>query len=477
MSLPATRQGATPRNTRGNKALSTFDPRTAEQASQAQPPAEHAPLGNRETTPTKELNASSERVLAEAMKALWRHSNRKAHKECHRMPSGAEVGITSDGGTVGLRNSRSRLSPMAARRIYRDESLDMQAAVIAWVGRTVTAMRARRRGNDRPWLGHGAAMPVEFTRRDVGLCTFTLRHKREDSLADLVKVLQAAWNYVNRSRRFSELRERYGIAGWHWVFEHSHGWANGHHPHRHMLLFFERRLTDDEVAVVEAEIFELWREGVVRAGGRAPSREHGVDLRLASRDGARGLAQYVTKGVALEASLGSMKHGRGGNRSPLEVLVSLSEEENPADVALWHEIEEALCGVRWHGESRGLRDLLRANGFDEVRAELEAELVAEGGSVPNTVLVALSRESWRELAENTEARVAVMEAARDGETAGERCLSVEAELARRGIPYRRVMVPVDEYEMVLPSASRSVAVARDAWGVVPLARSAGLVPV
>lgn len=432
-------------------------------------------LGNRETTLTREENPRSKQPIVEAMKPLWRYSERKSHRECHRVPSGVEVGVTTEGGTVGLRNSRSRLSPMAAKALYREESLDLQAMVLAFLPNNRMAMRARRRVEGRAWLKAAAQVPVEVVRRDVGMATFTLRHAVGDGLAELLELLQAGWNYVNTSRKFRQLCERYGVVCWWWGLETSHGFKNGHHPHRHMLLFFKRRLSDSEAEALEGELFELWREGVVRAGGRAPSREHGLDLRMASRDGARGLAEYVTKGLALEVSGGLIKSGRAGNRSPHEVLLSLAEEPNPRDVAVWHEMETALRGVRWQGQSRNLREVMDANGFDAVRAELEAELEASDG-VPRTVLVALSRASWREVATDVEARAEILNAAKTGETVVERLESVERVLARRGLSWRRVMVPVEEYELVVPSAACSVPWSRAAWQVVPMVRSAELVP-
>ena len=400
-------------------------------------------LGNTETTLHRDECAghvAKSTGVYRAMRTLWRYAESKALRECHRAPNpgAAEVGVTSKGAHVGLCSSHSRLSPLASRKIFRDESLDLQAAVLAWVR------------DDR--------------RHDVGLGTFTIPHRSFDGLSWLNESLQAAWNkFVSGAYR--KIAKRYGIVGWRWSLEVTHSLKNGWHPHRHVIFLFLKRLSRDARAALSAELHAAWAAVVMQVMGRSISAEHGVDLRTASSDGARGLAAYITKGMAVEASGGMNKAGRAGSRSPHEILADIDAYDRARDIAIFHEMEGALRGARWHGAARAFWDEIKALNWEDIRAEL----AGEAGLSTEHVLVALTRGAWRKISADVERRAELVALIRSTEQDG---LTVQyravAELLDSwGLDYRRVMVPIDDYEYTPVSAATSRALAAEAHAVAP----------
>lgn len=403
-------------------------------------------LGNTETTlhSNECAGQSDDKALVMcAMRTLWRYADSKALRECHRAPSpgAAEIGLTSKGGHVGLCNSRSRLSPLAARGLFREESLDLQAAVLAW-------MRADRK-------------------HDVGMLTLTLPHRSFDALSWLNKSLQAAWNkFVSGAWR--KISARYGVVGWRWSLEVTHSLKNGFHPHRHAVVLFERKLGRDAREALAAEMHAAWAAAIMQVMGRSVSVEHGVDLRTAGTNGARGLAAYITKGMAVEATGGLNKSGRDGSRSPHEILIDVDRYGRERDIAIFHEMETGLRGVRWHGASRSFWDAVKAVGWEEIRDELAGEH-DENSDMVEHVLVALTRGAWRKISADVERRAELLAVIRDTEIEGltAQYSAVTRLLDAWGLEYRRVMVPVEVYESLPISAANSRFMASDAHAVVP----------
>lgn len=389
--------------------------------------------------------ASSEAI--KAMPALWRFAESKSLRECHRAPNPnvKAVNVDTAGAVNGLCNSRSRLSPLAAVGLFLQESLALTAYVLAWV-------KADRR-------------------HDVGMLTLTVPHYRRDKLEWLLESYQLAWqklvNGGNQSA-WKRICRQYGIVGWRWQLELTVSRQNGFHPHRHIILFFNRRLSAAEAQAAERAIWQLWNERVYKVMGRRPHEEYGVDLRLASRKGSKGLAAYVTKGMALEATGGINKAGKG-SRSIHEVLLDLATAPKARDLAIFHEIEEAVRGARWHGESQQLKELMRDAGAEEIRAELEEQHAAEhGGGTERYVLAAIDREEWKnKLARNVERRAAMRTAVREADTLEEKAAALEELLESWGVEYETVMVPATQYEAPLVvSAVTSITAAAEAHAVI-----------
>lgn len=425
--------------------------RVSNPADSALPDPSKTSLGNTKSSLNSEVKGgenSGKYLAILAQKSLGKYSEFKALRECHRAPrpGSAAIGFDSTGGVIGLCNSRSRLSPMAAADIFHEDSLQMTASVKAW--------------------------SRDSREHDVAMMTLTVPHYAGDSLEWLLGAFQRAWaKFTHNAVRgaWRRVSTRYGIRTWHWTMESPHSFKNGHHPHRHVLLFLDRRLSSEERADLERELYRMWLRSVESVMGRRPSEEHGLDLRLASRNGANGLAQYVTKGMALEATGGIWKSARAGSRTFHELLVDLALHPRARDLALFHEMERALSGAHWKGCARSFWEVMRAAGYEEVREELEGKLRESGElAMERYVLLSISRADWMEVRDNVERRMEIRRVTCEaGPEPLDRYEALAALLESWGIKTRRVMVPIEHYGTLTPSAANSRALAADARGVVP----------
>lgn len=208
----------------------------------------------------------------------------------------------------------------------------------------------------------------------IAMVTFTLRHSRIDSLSVLMRLLCDAYQDMSRSRAFRDWRADSGQRGSITATEITYGVA-GWHPHRHVLMLFDRPVTREDEAAIRDELFDMWSHAVDRCGGRTVSRD-AFDVRAVTR-GEEQVASYVTKtikgvdGIGAEVSLADVKAGRAaGSINPFQLLdVETAEAER-----LWNEYADATKGrsaIRW---SRGLRDALgmgRERTDEEIVDELE----------------------------------------------------------------------------------------------------------
>ena len=243
------------------------------------------------------------------------------------------------------------------------------------------------------------------------MVTFTLRHSRIDSLSVLMRLLCDAYQDMSRSRAFRDWRADSGQRGSITATEITYG-LNGWHPHRHVLMLFDRPVTREDEAAVRDELFDMWSHAVDRCGGRTVSRD-AFDVRAVTR-GEEQVASYVTKtikgvdGIGAEVSLADVKAGRAaGSINPFQLLdVETAEAER-----LWNEYADATKGrsaIRW---SRGLRDALGMG-----REKTDEEIVDEAermGDVRLLVAPAVFNRAVR----SYRVACAVLEAAERGELA------------------------------------------------------------
>lgn len=198
----------------------------------------------------------------------------------------------------------------------------------------------------------------------VAFVTLTLRHTAADSLALNLDHLLEAWRRLQSWQAWRKLSKRLRHLGTIRAVEITVG-SNGWHPHAHLALIFERPLSEVERASFEGELAAIWQRAVEKVGGRLPSLEHGVNVKLADGDGVQ-IAGYLGKvqetvgkqrlKIAQELARGDLKHGRAGSVTPFELLDD--ETGSRRTRALWFEYVTATKGRRAFGWSRGLRELL-----------------------------------------------------------------------------------------------------------------------
>jgi len=256
-------------------------------------------------------------------------------------------------------------------------------------------------------LGHG-----------MMFVTLTLRHKDSDKLAESIDLLLEAWRKVQTWRAWRKLADRVGLVGTIRSTEVTYG-GNGWHPHSHLLMVTEKPLSEAQLSSFTGEITEMWIKAVDKLGGRLPSREHGVDVRLVDEGAGVTVADYVVKvqekqgerrtKIGLELMRGDLKSGRAGSFMPFELL---DAEGKAIEIPrrLWIEYVTATKGRRALSWTRGLREMLLPDEEEQSDEELiedteQAELVA----------IIAGPDYDRRLKNSPEYLAAVLEAAEAGD--------------------------------------------------------------
>jgi hypothetical protein len=232
--------------------------------------------------------------------------------------------------------------------------------------------------------------------------TLTVPHDAGQPLRELRATVAGAWSKVLGGKGWKTLRARYGLIGWIRAHETTHGPA-GFHPHLHVLLFCARRMSDGEQAELHAALFGRWARAVTRAGLRAPLPGLCPMKAIYSNN----VADYLTKiSAVLELTRTDGKGGRGGNRSPFQVLSDYAAAGRPADAAIWREWTEGMKGARQLTFSKGLRERYAV----EVTTDEEIATAEVGGDP----VVILSRAAWKHICRVPMLRADVLRAAERG---------------------------------------------------------------
>lgn len=221
----------------------------------------------------------------------------------------------------------------------------------------------------------------------VVMVTLTFSHSRGDNLRTIVESFLGALRKLAQHRKWRELRKLYGVVGWVKALEVTHG-RNGWHPHSHMLLFLPAEA--DAEAFGEA-LRALWSEALGKVG--LSCNEHGFRL----DDTNEAVAQYVAKyghertwDEAAELTKSHVKRGRGGNRSPFDLLRDAADGDTEAG-SLFAEYSSVFKGRHQLQMTPGLAELLLGEAVKE-----DDELVTEGDG--DVILLALLHGSgWRKV--------------------------------------------------------------------------------
>jgi hypothetical protein len=302
---------------------------------------------------------------------LYEITRDAALKKCGRtaLSGGVTQKVTPAGSSyfAGVATcGKVHLCPCCGAKIRTARAAELQAAGTAWEGR-------REDDADR---GGGLA-----------LLTLTMRHYARQALRPLVEHQREAWRRAlgqNAGREWRSARRQFGVVGFVRAWEVTHG-DNGWHPHWHVLVFLQEPLSPEQGEDLEEVIYRAWAGAVTAVGGYLPSREHGVRLDLSGHGEGGALARYLMKyqdgkagwTTAAEMTRQDVKGGRGGHRTPFQIVRELSgtPAEIEADVRLWREYEEAARGMRALYWSNGLRKMLGA--LVELDDRGEAEIAAE----------------------------------------------------------------------------------------------------
>lgn len=207
----------------------------------------------------------------------------------------------------------------------------------------------------------------------VYLLTLTVRHGAAQSLHALRGGVMAAWGKMTAGNPWARLRDRFNMVGWVRCMEVTHG-ANGWHPHIHCLVFTSREIDRDQM---HGALWARWSAKVENEGLGVPDIK-GFDLTLINANSADAAARYVAKwGCGAELSMAAEKQGKGGNRSPWQILADAARSgaDQQTNRDLWKTYTKAFHGKRHLMWSKGLREIygLRASLDDLEAAATEGE--------------------------------------------------------------------------------------------------------
>ncbi len=222
----------------------------------------------------------------------------------------------------------------------------------------------------------------------LGMLTLTLRHKRTDTLAQLLGGLLDSWRRVINGEPWKRACAKFGVVGFVRSTEITYGAANGWHPHLHVLMVYGQPISDEQREEFEFWIYERWAGFVEKYGLGIPTRKRGALLQAIDADGADYGFKLQERTLGWEMARGDLKRGRADRYLPFELLWAAGNGEVAA-VELWHEYEQATQGRRASHWSKGLRELWR---LGDERAD--EEITADDHTTGATLVGLVEEEDW-----------------------------------------------------------------------------------
>ncbi|MEE1781509.1 hypothetical protein PUR71_00925 [Streptomyces sp. SP17BM10] len=262
--------------------------------------------------------------------------------------------------------------------------------------------RAELEQGNRTWVDSALEGAEVHT---VAMATFTLRHFKDDSLADLLAIQRDAWSYSfgkYAGQHWKRIRARFGIVGDVRVWETTHGARYGWHPHWHVQYMLKNPLTAKQAKELETILADRWTRAVTRAGGKQPDKKWAVKLLVAKPGEEAAFADYMTKEMTGQAD----KEGRkAGQRTPHQIaqdwlnrVENLTKAQRDAltprqrhDLALWREYEAAVHGLRYMRWSRGLKELL---GIDTPDNDEDLKTGEEQAEEESPTVLSVTYTAW-----------------------------------------------------------------------------------
>ena len=336
------------------------------------------------------------RLLWRLQSYLWEISKNPRFRGCHRWRRGGSNAhlVWNGQGSAwwgGLQTSSSPwCSPLSAASIAQVRQAEVETAVKTW---------------------------VEQPGRSVAFMTLTLRHNAEHALADLWDALSYCWRGITGTAswrggvRMVGDQQKYGIKHFVKSVEITHG-KNGFHPHLHVLLFLDRKLSVEDLDTLRARLFSRWEKAALRSGLESPTPERGLVIEQAAdkADGLKKLASYLAKGnisgLGKEITGSLLKSGRGENRTLFEVLRDWGETRSARDYAIWAEYERASEGRRQISWSKGAKEALGVNEKSDDAAESDALDIDEARAC---IVALLDGDNWRRICDDVVIRDQVVD--------------------------------------------------------------------
>ena len=305
---------------------------------------------------------------------LWGVSELKRIRECGRAPC-APKGQAADRVTIRDNNGVAHFTGLATcGSVWACPCC--QPKILNWRAEVISAAAGT-------WQAAG---------NSVVMVTSTMAHDDGDELAVLLRVVSGGFRAVLSGRPWQRLKKALGIAGTIRSLEVTHG-LNGWHPHLHTLVFIRGQVGAGHLAELGIHVRDKWSKFIVRKGYRPPHDLYGVKISVCTSAAEAGL--YVAKtddgrSVGNEVARGDLKRGKGGHRTPLEILEDFRQTGDRDDRDLWREYEQATRGHQRITWSKGLRELVQAE------AEQSDEEIA-AAEVGGSDVISIDTPTWRRI--------------------------------------------------------------------------------
>jgi len=224
----------------------------------------------------------------------------------------------------------------------------------------------------------------------VFMAAFTLQHSVDDMLISLRRLLNDSYRTMIARKQYAVIRRQYGIVGSVSSLEVTHSFRHGWHPHRHVLFFTEKELTDQDIFDLQVAFTALWR-GILVKRGRVVDNQRGADRSVVLSNGDDQAGDYVCKwSMAHEMTKSPVKSGRDGGMSPFEMAQAWHDTGDGRYAHLVREYAAAFFRSKQLTFSPGLKARLG------IVDKSDQQIVAD--EQKNAVIMAtLDRASWKRI--------------------------------------------------------------------------------
>ena len=259
-------------------------------------------------------------------------------------------------------------------------------------GQRILAQRGRE-------IEKAIAMQLE-KRHSVFMLTLTHSHSKDDDLKEKLGLLGKALTRFFGDRAVRYVFDQFGLLGHIKALEITHSFANGFHPHHHILMFSTlapHQFKNDVVSVyfdddgfikvvtpyvekrlikqgkehlitpvtIEQFIKHYWRKCCLAVGLGEPSYERGATLQDADK-----AQSYLTKFKTAQEMTGASKVAKGSSRNQWQLLQDSMGGDAFAG-SLFVEYAEAFKGQRQLTWSRGLKEYFNIEQVDDANCEVD----------------------------------------------------------------------------------------------------------
>jgi hypothetical protein len=217
------------------------------------------------------------------------------------------------------------------------------------------------------------------------LLTFTLQHKRDDRLIDVLNVLVNSYRALKSGKAWAGFEFRYGIVGSVRGLEVTWGQENGYHPHIHALVYLNQFRRTFDIESMKQFLYERFASSVAKRGGYV-NPTIGVDVQR----GDEAMAYIAKGGWSIEAELtkAPVKKGHEGHYSMLDVLRMYGAGEAWAG-SIYREYALTMKGRHQLEYSRGLKKLLG------IEHQMTDEEIAAGEEPGAGLWSTLTHSEWQ----------------------------------------------------------------------------------